>query len=252
MESLIWLSRQLGDPLHDLAILAEGNASARTDDTFWVKASGFNLGALTEEGLVEVDLSATVQLLDRQSMTDAEIRAALEEIMVRPGPKLPSVETFMHAYLLTLPDISFVGHTHPTPLLSLLSTDRSASLAKQRLFPDEIVCCGAETVFVPYTDPGLPLAKAIVDSVEEFVRRREETPKTIWLGSHGLICLGQSADEVLSATTMSVKAARVWLGALSTGAALTPLSDEQIARIHTRPDEHYRQKLLRQLTSTRT
>ena len=29
VEDLVWLSRNLGDPIHDLAILAEGNASAR-------------------------------------------------------------------------------------------------------------------------------------------------------------------------------------------------------------------------------
>lgn len=252
VEELVWLSRQLGDPSHDLAILAEGNASVRGGDSFWVKASGFNLSSLSEEGLVEVDFAAAYRCLGRQRMTDKEVQASLEKIMVKPGKRRPSVETFMHAFLLALPVVNFVGHTHPTPLVSLLATDRAAALAKERLFPDEVVCCGPETVFVPYVDPGLPLAKAIISSVEEYMKRREEVPKTIWLANHGLIALGRTADEVLSASLMSIKAARVRLSAFSTGLNITPLTEDQINRIHTRPDEHYRQELLRQLTSIRT
>lgn len=252
IEDLVWLSRSLGDPSHDLAILAEGNASAREGDSFWVKASGFNLATLGSEGLVEVSYQSALQCLGRPSMTDAEVRSALKSILIEDTSLMPSVETFMHAWLLSLPGVQFVAHTHPTPLLSLVSSKRASTLAKQRLFPDEIVCCGPETVFVPYTDPGLPLAQAIKASVEEFISRREETPKTIWLENHGLIALGQTAREALSATLMSIKAARVWLNGLASGLELKPLTAEQISRIHTRPDEHYRQQLLRQLAGKTT
>ena len=30
-----------------------------------------------------------------------------------------------------------------------------------KLFPDDIVCCGPASVFVPYTDPGLRLSQVI-------------------------------------------------------------------------------------------
>lgn len=248
VEDLIRLSRSLGDPSADLAILAEGNASALCADRFWVKASGFQLGSLEAEGLVSVDLLSANSYLTGPNLSDAETREALKSLVVDGAGRLPSVETFMHAYLLNLPGVLFVGHTHPTPLLSLLSTKRARDLAKQRLFPDEIVCCGPESVYVPYVDPGLPLAKAIRESVEEYIARREETPKTIWLENHGLIALGKTPQEVLSTSLMSAKAARVWLQALSSGQPIRQLTDEQIDRIHTRPDEHYRQELLRQLT----
>ena len=46
--ALIDLSRDLGGEHRGLAILGEGNASARiSDDTFIVKASGSSLGTLT-------------------------------------------------------------------------------------------------------------------------------------------------------------------------------------------------------------
>lgn len=49
-QQLITLSRSLGEPSRDLAILGEGNTSAKLDDDlFLVKASGYNLASLDEE-----------------------------------------------------------------------------------------------------------------------------------------------------------------------------------------------------------
>lgn len=242
VEELVRLSLKLGDPSLDLAILAEGNASALAGDAFWVKASGFSLAEMSSQGLVQVDLAAALSYLDRD-LTDEQTREALKAIRI-DSELLPSVETFMHAYLLSLPDVQFVGHTHPTPLLSLLSTQKAEEIASQRLFPDEIVCCGPAAAFVPYVDPGLPLARAIKESVKNYIQKFGAIPKTIWLKNHGLIVLGKSVKEIESGTLMSVKAARVWLGALSTGQRIEPLSEAHIERIHTRPDEHYRQRLL--------
>ena len=150
---------------------------------------------------------------------------------------MPSVETFMHAYLLTLPKVSFVGHGHPTALVSLLSLTTAPELARKRLFPDEVVCCGPAAAFIPYTDPGLPLAMAIIRSVEEFVDEFGSVPRTIWMANHGLIALGENPAEVRNATAMAIKSARAWLGALGTGQEVRPLTQEQIERIHSRPDD---------------
>jgi L-ribulose-5-phosphate 4-epimerase len=245
---LVRLSIRLGDPAADLCILAEGNASAEDGDTFWVKASGFNLAALNQKGLVRVHTHRILQYLDGPDLADGEVKHVLGECRFDPQcGMMPSVETFMHAHLLTLPDVMYVGHTHPAPLISLLSIEGAEQIAGQRLYPDEVVCCGPASAWVPYTDPGLPLAKAIRKSIVSYVRKWASSPKTIWLQNHGLITLGRTPDEVESATMMAVKAARVWLGALSTGREIHTLNEEQVSRIHTRPDEHYRQRLLWQL-----
>ncbi len=248
-ERLVSLARTLGDPQGGMAILAEGNVSGREDAaTFWVKASGTSLSNLTTEGLVRVAFTPLLADLDRSSLDDAGIRASLAGARADAGVEaMPSVETFMHAYLLGLPDIRYVGHTHPTPLLSLLALADAADYARLRMFPDEIVCCGPESPFVPYVDPGLPLAQAIRTAVERHVEAWGGVPKTIWLGNHGLIALGRSASEVESASRMAVKAAQAWLGALATGKPIRPLTSAEIERIHTRPDEHYRQRLLWQV-----
>ena len=93
VEDLVWLSRSLGDPTHDLAILAEGNASAIDGDNFWVKASGFQLAELDRSGLAQVSLVKAGAYLDGAELSDSETRAALQAISV--GDRLPSVETFM-------------------------------------------------------------------------------------------------------------------------------------------------------------
>ncbi len=239
------LAQDLGRPEEDLAILAEGNVSARADaDSFWVKASGYSMCNIGEDGFVNVKFGPIREAMEG-GLDDHEVRNLLALSRSNPdGPLMPSVETFMHAYLLGLPEVTIVGHTHPTPLLSLLCLQNVSEIAQQRLFPDEVVCCGPAACLVPYTDPGLPLARAIKDAVQEYAKNFGTIPKTIWLQNHGLITMGRNAAEVKSAMTMSVKSARVWLAALASGQKLNPMTQVQIERIHSRPDEHYRQRLL--------
>ena len=70
---------------------------------------------------------------------------------------MPSIEVSFHAMLLAECNVEFVGHTHPIAINQLLCSEHAESFAKHRIFPDEVVLCGPESVFVPYADPGLPL-----------------------------------------------------------------------------------------------
>jgi L-ribulose-5-phosphate 4-epimerase len=230
----------LGDPSHDLAILAEGNTSAREDDTsFWVKASGLSMRDIAPEGFVRV---AFEPILAAEGLDDTAVRELLASSRVEAGPLLPSVETFMHAWLLTLPGVAVVGHCHPTDMLPILCRQDAHAECQRRYFPDEIVCCGPASAWVPYVDPGLPLARAVREGVEAYIEEWGSVPKTIWMGNHGLIALGANRREVESATLMSAKAARLRLGG-----ATVALTRAQVERIATRPDEHYRQRLLWQV-----
>jgi L-ribulose-5-phosphate 4-epimerase len=243
-EAAAELGRKLGDPAFDLAILAEGNTSAKESaDRFWVKASGFSLCGITADRFVRIDSAPIIGAMAGE-LPDAGVKELLASSRADDVPLMPSVETFMHAYLLSLPGVEIVGHTHPTPMVSILSLPDSAEIAKLRLFPDEVVCCGPAAAYVHYEDPGLPLAKAIRSSVERFAEEYGMIPKTIWLENHGLIAMGKTSAEVESATFMSAKSARAWLGVLATGRTPRTLTQAQVERIHTRPDEHYRQRLL--------
>lgn len=243
--ALLELSRELGLESRKLAILGEGNTSARaTPKTFWVKASGSCLGTLDTAGVTECRLEEMVGLLDAKGLDDAAVDTALLAARVDPRARKPSVEAMFHAWLLTLPGVEFVGHTHPNAVNSLLCSRFAKTFATRRLFPDEIVCCGVESVLVPYTDPGLKLGQAIRDAVTAYIARLARPPRIILLENHGLIALGATPAAVMAGTLMAVKAAEIFLGVASTGAAPRFLTVKQVNRIAGRPDEHYRQHAL--------
>lgn len=245
VDRLLALSHDLGREDRRLAILGEGNTSARiNDDTFVVKASGSNLATLSPLGVTACRFDRLLPLLDRTSVRDAEVDEALLEARADPAAKKPSVEAVFHAFLLTLPGVACVGHTHPVTVNQLLCSRHARTFARRRLFPDEIVCCGTESVFVPYTDPGLALARAIRRAVRAHIRRLARAPRVILLENHGLIALGATPEAVLAATLMAAKAAEVFVGAAAAGGTPRFLSAAQVARIAGRPDEHYRQKAL--------
>ncbi len=242
---LLDLSHQLGREERKLAILGEGNTSARlTVDTLIVKSSGSNLATLSEAGVTECHFQILVPLLSAATMSDTAIDEVLFSARVSSQSKKPSVEAIFHAYLLTLPDVNFVGHTHPIAVNAILCSKHALTFATRRLFPDEIVCCGVESVFVPYTDPGLKLSQAIQTAVEDYIRRLARAPRVILLENHGMIALGATPEGVLAATLMTVKAAEIFLGAASLSGEPQFLTTEQVERIAGRPDEHYRQKAL--------
>lgn len=247
LEQLTALSHYLGDPARDLAILGEGNTSARVDDDlFYVKASGRQLGTITPDGFCAVQFSRVLPAFDGPDLSDTDVKRVLQECRAEGSADImPSVETFLHAYLLTLPNVNFIGHTHPTAINAILCSVRAREAVSGRLFPDEVVCCGVAPCFVEYTDPGIPLAKLLKQRVEEYGEATNETPKVILMQNHGFIALGKTPRDVQTVTAMYEKTARILIGTYALGGPnfMTP---EHVSRIHTRPDEHYRQKQIRQ------
>ena len=238
------MSNNLGDPALDYVILGEGNTSARADaDTFWVKASGTELRTIEASGFVRVRFDRVLALLDAGDLSDDEVKAGLEAAKVDPAVTArPSVETVLHALALQLEGVHFVGHTHPTAVNTVLCSQQAEEAVSGRLFPDHIVYCGPASVYVPYTDPGVPLARAIRDSMAQYVDEYREVPKVILMQNHGLIVLGRTGQEVEDVTAMAVKAARVLLGTYTLGGPHF-LTAQAVDRIHTRPDEAYRRKV---------
>ncbi|MBS1713892.1 MAG: class II aldolase [Armatimonadetes bacterium] len=246
LDELVDLTRRLGRPERDLAVLAEGNTSCQDEGGFWVKASGFGLDGIGPEGFVHCGRSQLIDAFDRPH-SDEQVKNVLLASQTRPGPK-PSVEAFMHAWLLGLHGVEFVAHVHPTAALAVLCTESASSYAALRFFPDEVVCCGARTAWVPYVDPGLKLAEAVRDSVTAFIDGQGDVPKVVWLQNHGVIALGGSTSEVESALVMNDKVCRI---IAMSRERLVPLEPEQVERIRSRPDEHYRQELLWKLKAGR-
>ena len=236
-------SREIGDFAEQQVILAEGNTSVSAGDgQFWIKASGAQLGRITESEFVALRSAPLLEAFDR-SLSDHDVKLLLESATVFGAPRRPSVESFMHAWLLELPNVNAVVHTHPEVALADLCAAAQPKWVHDRIFPDEVVCCGHAGAWVPYVDPGLPLARAIAESVSRFAALHGDIPKIIALQNHGLIAMGETMDQALSAIRMQVKGIRVRQIA---GQSYVPLTAEQVSRISSRPDEQYRQALLRQ------
>lgn len=243
-QQLLSLSHELGSEAREMAILGEGNTSIRLSaDSFLVKASGSSLGTLRAEDTVECFFAPLLELMNQAGANDEDVDLALLKCRVDPKAKRPSVEALFHAYLLSLPGVEVVGHTHPVAVNSVLCSPRAADFAGQRIFPDEIVCCGPESVLVPYTDPGLWLGQAIRSKTQSYLERHQILPKVVLLESHGVITFGATPEAVKAAMYMVVKAARIFIGAAALGGPHF-LSKETIDRISGRRDEHYRQAAL--------
>ncbi len=245
LAELVNLSNTLGDPANDYAILGEGNTSVKVDEeTFWVKASGTELRTIGPEGFVRVRFEPILAMLNGPDLSDQEVKEALVAAKVDPQTKgHPSVETALHALCLKLPGINFVGHTHPTAINMITCSAAFETAVSGRLFPDEIVLCGPAPVLIPYVDPGLPLAREVQRRINAYIDTYGELPKTILMQNHGFIALAPTAQKVENITAMAVKAARVLVGTYALGGPhfMTP---QAVARIHTRPDEHYRQRVI--------
>lgn len=245
LSQLISMSRALGHPGNDYVILGEGNTSARADtDTFWVKASGTSLHAIEANGFVRMRFQPVLAMLDGPELSDEQIRQVL--IMAKADPDAaehPSIETMLHALALNLPGINYVGHTHPTAVNAILCSLGVEEAIRGRLFPEEVTFCGPAPAYVPYTDPGLPLARKVREVMTHYLEDYGEPPKVILMQNHGLIALGRSAAEVETITAMYVKTARVLLGTYALGGPHF-MSAQDVQRIHTRPDETYRRQKL--------
>ncbi|MHB0936288.1 MAG: class II aldolase/adducin family protein [Armatimonadota bacterium] len=243
LEQLLEMSHELGRPENDLAMYGEGNTSAREGENFWVKVSGTQWHGIDPRGFALLDRAKPEGRLDRDLKNDQEILAGLLEMRVDGGTRYPSVETMMHAYLLGLPGVNFVGHVHPTALNGILCSTRAEELVSMRLYPEQIVICGVMPVWVPYADPGLQLAREVRERVKAWMQEYNMVPRSILMQNHGIFAVGATPREVTGAIMMWQKTARVILNALVCG-GVNYLPQDQVDRLFTRPEEKLREKVI--------
>ena len=175
-----------------------GNASAKADGVLYIKPSGVPLASLVADDLVPLDIDTLLALLHAD---DAHVASGADPVtevaglarLASAGGRRPSVELLFHAFL---PE-RFVLHTHPV-LINAITCARDGGTLADRLFGDQVV-------WVPYTDPGLPLARAIVQSRRTVAERTgRPAPAVTLLQNHGLIVAAESAAEIEALTSWVV------------------------------------------------
>ncbi len=240
LQSLIALSHELGREDRGLAILGEGNTSAGNGDgTFWVKASGSQLGTITEDGFSLVRMSTVLDLLDRRRLTDEQVAEGIRSALVDPNHRMPSVEIFLHALCLAEGGARWVGHTHTTSVNQILCSTLGADPFLRHLFPDAIVVCGVAPAVVPYVDPGFMLGNVLRGELHRYQDAYGRQPKLLLMVNHGAVALGQTPTEVLNILLMADKWAKVLQGTYTLGGP-NYLTEQDVERIDSRLDEHYR------------
>jgi rhamnose utilization protein RhaD (predicted bifunctional aldolase and dehydrogenase) len=244
LKRLVTLSHELGREDRHFAILGEGNVSADLgDETFYIKASGNNLGAINGNGFTRVSMAPVLEALEGPQKTDAEVKEILDACRVDKKSKLPSVETFLHAICLKEGGAKWIGHTHTTSVLKILSSKLGAKPFHRHIFPDAIVVCGRHLAEVPYVDPGIRLAVELRKSLHRFMFQYKVAPKVILMVNHGPVILGQSERDVLNTMLMLDKWATILAANYAVGGPQF-LDEELSNRIENRPDEHYRRRII--------
>jgi rhamnose utilization protein RhaD (predicted bifunctional aldolase and dehydrogenase) len=246
LTDLVQLSCTLGEPWRRFAILAEGNTSQRVaEDQLVVKATGRSLQHASPSDFVVVSLRRLSQIVDDSEAGDADVARYFDEIETEQGMR-PSVEALLHVVCVVDAGATTVAHTHPESVNALLCSDRADVLAGPPIFPDQVVLIGRRALLVPYSDPGVVLARVVRGRLAEHARRWG-MPRVIYLGNHGLFVLGSSAAQALQLTEMADKVSRILAATLSLG-NVVPMTEASAERIDTRDDEQIRRTALARAT----
>ncbi|TMB50270.1 MAG: class II aldolase [Chloroflexi bacterium] len=189
-----------------------GNVSVKTDGVLYIKPSGVGLGSLSAGDLMPLDMEPLTRLLgegsdDDAASSSASVMSVAMAARLRPsGDQRPSVEVLFHALIPG----RFVLHTHPTIVNAVCCAVDGATVAHE-LFGDAVL-------WVPYVNPGLPLARAIERTRILFEQQRSKpAPDVLLLQSHGLIAGGDEASAVSAASRGVVDTIRGHLAAAERG-----------------------------------
>jgi len=251
LHKLVKLSNNLGRENHHLAIIGEGNTSAKVEakaiaGSFYIKASRTQLATVSENDFIQVYFEPIMQLINLENPNAEEINYIFEKAKVDKKCEVnPSVETLLHAICLNLEGVNFVGHTHPTAVNRLTCSKSFPENLKGRIYPDEIILLGKESVFISYTDPGVKLAQRAKKEIEIFLDKHGERPKSVYIQNHGFVALGSTPAEVENITLTANKAAEIRFGALLAG-GINAFSEDIVNYIAERTDEKYRQSLFKE------
>lgn len=168
------LSARLGsDPLQVQG--PGGNTSIKDGQVMYIKASGTELAdAEAKDIFVAVDRDkAVLEALEKAG--DGSCKGTVLD----PSHGLrPSIETTFHAAL----DHRIVAHTHSVVTITHAISPEGRGEAAVKL-------AGLKFAMVPYAMPGLPLTR-------EILARIEPDTNIIVLENHGLICAGDTVEEV--------------------------------------------------------
>ncbi len=189
IQELIDISQFYGKQ-KDFVIAGGGNTSYKDENYIYIKASGFSLATIGEEGFAQLDRQA-LQLISGKTYSEDvmerenQIKNDLLKARVQPEKgQRPSVEISLHNLIA----FRFVVHTHSTKVNGLMC-GRNAEKRTAELFGDQVV-------FVPYVDPGYILYKEVEARIDAYRSLTNAEPKIILLQNHGIFVAADTCAEI--------------------------------------------------------
>ncbi|MBA7509804.1 hypothetical protein ES705_01773 [subsurface metagenome] len=188
IKELVEISRFYGKDSGFL-LAGGGNTSFKDESYIYVKASGFKLASIEEDGFVKLDRNALNQIWKKKYPVDVGLREkqALQDLMnsrASGETKRPSVESLLHAILPQ----KYVVHTHPAMVNGLTCSKNGRYIAEQ-LFH-------TRCIWVPSVNPGYILAKVIKTQLVEHKKKYRLLPDIILLENHGMFVGAETIREI--------------------------------------------------------
>jgi len=184
-----------------------GNTSVKTDDGkyMFIKASGTALKNMNKRaGWRRLRLDKVIEIVKDKQLAKLPAKTREPEIVHRLllacedeiiGNARPSVEAHLHAILGKC-----VIHLHPVVVLSYACA-KNGRLEIEKLFKNEKL----PPLWVPFTNPGLALAKKVAKLVGDYQSRFGGKPSVIFLEKHGLFISANSPDTALRLLNQVIK-----------------------------------------------
>ena len=177
-----------------------GNVSVKTSDgkTMFIKASGIRLSEVTETtGFAALRMDKMGEVLSDPALAQLEpverekrVLAMLLDARETPESPRPSVESSLHTLLGR-----FVVHTHPTMVTGMVASKSGKEFAEKLSRQLKL-----EILWIPYTEPGYPLACLVRERIEAYKKTFREMPKAILLANHGLFVSSNDFEEAAGLT----------------------------------------------------
>lgn len=232
---LITLTRELGNPIYDLAILAEGNTSVLLESgEIAVKASGVGMRGASAESFVICPSKPLVEMMDDRGANQDDLTSTLDAGVIDGQRRRGSIETLIHAAVRSVSPVAFVAHTHPAALVALLSSKHGETSFDSFVYSDEAVVIG-KAMWVPYAQPGMDLGRLFLGLLREHVEANGVLPSLTLLANHGIVAISETWEGALAISLMANKGARIRLDALAAG-GVVPLSDAAVSKYFARAD----------------
>lgn len=195
---LVGRSRALGDD-ETLVVHGGGNTSIKTVGAdhlgrrrplLVIKASGVDLRTAQAHGFVALFLDDLLAARERAAMDDEEMTRFLAHSRADLGPRRPSIETLLHAFL----PAAHVDHVHADAICALTNGPDPETTVRNAL--------GRDVAFVPYKRPGFALAKEVAACAGA---------EAVVLEHHGLVAWAETSDGALARTRDLVSRAERYL-----------------------------------------